>query len=219
MLARVLFSKSQTTLIQYPAGRAESQYTIPESVTSIGVGAFSGCYGVTSITFGNRVTSIGDYAFYGCSGVTSITIANSVTSIGYRAFEACTNLTGVHCEGNAPTTVGSSVFVGATHATVYYLPGTTGWGTTFGERPTAPWVLPSPIILTNSHQLWSNNQRLRFSGLVGNQCLGCGRSLHGTWPIPSGPPVSTNALVGGWSDFRDPGWKESPNRFYRIRSH
>ena len=55
----VLFNKSQTTLIQYPGGKAGS-YTIPNSVTSIGDGAFSGCTSLTSVTIPNSVTSIGD---------------------------------------------------------------------------------------------------------------------------------------------------------------
>ena len=33
--------------------------------------------------------------------------------------------------------------------TVYYLPGTTGWDSTFAGRPTALWVLPYPLILNN----------------------------------------------------------------------
>ena len=53
---------------------------IPNSVTSIGGYAFSGCSGLTSITIPNGVTSIGGYAFSGCSGLTSITIPNGVTS-------------------------------------------------------------------------------------------------------------------------------------------
>ena len=59
---------------------------IPNSVTSIGGGAFYGCSGLTSITIPNSVTSIGNSAFEGCSGLTSITIPESVTSIGYYAF-------------------------------------------------------------------------------------------------------------------------------------
>ena len=52
----------------------------------------------------------------------------------------CTSLTGVYFQGNAPSLGGSYVFYGDNNATVYYLPGTTGWGTTFGGRPTALWI-------------------------------------------------------------------------------
>ena len=60
---------------------------IPNSVTSIGYRAFSGCSGLTSVTIGNSVTSIGHRAFSGCSRLTSVTIGNSVTSIGDSAFD------------------------------------------------------------------------------------------------------------------------------------
>ena len=63
----VLFNKSQTTLIQYPAGKAGTSYTIPNSVTSIGDSAFSGCTSLTSVTIATSVTSIGDEAFYDCT--------------------------------------------------------------------------------------------------------------------------------------------------------
>ena len=69
--------------------------TIPNSVTSIGSSAFSGCSGLTSITIPNSVTYIGDWAFSGCSGLTSITIPNSVTSIGDGAFSGCSGLTSI----------------------------------------------------------------------------------------------------------------------------
>ena len=75
--------------------------TIPNSVTSIGDYAFSGCSGLTSIEIPNSVTSIGDYAFRGCSGLTSVTIPNRVTSIGSWAFNDCSGLTSV--------TIGKSV--------------------------------------------------------------------------------------------------------------
>jgi hypothetical protein len=35
------------------------------------------------------------------------------------------------------------VFTGDASATLYYLPGATGWGATFGGRPTALWVVAS----------------------------------------------------------------------------
>ena len=68
---------------------------IPNSVTSIGLGAFGGCSSLTSITIPNSVTSIGHGAFESCSGLTSITIPNSVTSMGDGAFYECYSLTSV----------------------------------------------------------------------------------------------------------------------------
>ena len=47
---------------------------IPNSVTSIGNGAFYGCSGLTSVTIPNSVTSIGKSAFSNCSGLTSIVV-------------------------------------------------------------------------------------------------------------------------------------------------
>ena len=75
--------------------------TIPNSVTSIGNGAFSSCSGLTSVTIPNSVTSIGEYAFYDCSGLTSITIPNSVTGIGKQAFWHCLSLSSVTLNSNA----------------------------------------------------------------------------------------------------------------------
>lgn len=58
-------------------------------VTRIGIVAFEGCSGLTSVTIPNSLTSIGELAFRGCTGLTSITIPNSVTSIGQGAFLNC----------------------------------------------------------------------------------------------------------------------------------
>ena len=60
----VLFNKDKTELITYPAGKTDSEYVIPNSVTSIGYSAFENCTSLTSVTIPNDVTSIGDSAFY-----------------------------------------------------------------------------------------------------------------------------------------------------------
>ncbi|PWM00115.1 MAG: hypothetical protein DBY04_01130 [Clostridiales bacterium] len=65
----VLFSKDQTTLIRYPAGKTETTYAIPLSVTSIGDYAFQYCRSLTNIDIPSSVTSIGNYAFSGCSSL------------------------------------------------------------------------------------------------------------------------------------------------------
>ena len=86
---------------------------IPESVTTIGNGAFYDCDGLTSIDIPESVTSIGDYAFAYCSSLTSvtigITIGNSVTSIGESAFRGCSSLTSVTI-GNSVTSIGAEAF-------------------------------------------------------------------------------------------------------------
>ena len=91
----VLFDKNVEIIIAYPCGKRSNYYTIPVSVTSIGDGAFSSCYKLTSIDIPVSVTSIGEGAFWNCSGLTSITIPDSVTSIGDGAFFDCSSLTNI----------------------------------------------------------------------------------------------------------------------------
>jgi hypothetical protein len=119
----VLFNRNQTTLIQYPAGKAGSSYYVP-----------------------NSVSSIDENAFEGCNNLTSVTIPKSVTGIEYFAFEDCTELTSVYFTGNIPPGTPSTVFASDNNAMVYYLPSASGWGTTFGGAPAV--LLNPPTIGT-----------------------------------------------------------------------
>ena len=95
--------------------------TIPNSVTSIGGGAFSGCSSLTSVTIPNSVTSIGTYAFQGCSSLSSVTIPNNVTSIEAGAFSGCSSLTSITIP-NSVTSIGSSAFDGCSSLTSVAIP-------------------------------------------------------------------------------------------------
>ena len=94
---------------------------IPNSDTSIKLGAFSGCSSLTSVTIPNSVTSIGYYAFNQCTGLTSVTIPNSVTSIGNSAFSYCRSLTSIEIP-NSVTSIGDYAFCGCTGLTSIEIP-------------------------------------------------------------------------------------------------
>ena len=128
----------------------------------------------------------------------------------------CTNLTGVYFQGNAPSVLGA-VFDGDNNVTVYYLPGTTGWGTTFADRPTAPWLLPYPVILTTAPNfgIQTNAFGFRISWATNVPVV---VEASTTLANPVWSPVSTNTLTDGWSYFSDAEWTNYPARFYRIRS-
>ena len=65
----------QATVIAKSSGRYSNVVVIPESIEFKGVT--------------HSVTSIGNSAFSGCFGLTSVSIPNSVTSIGREAFRNC----------------------------------------------------------------------------------------------------------------------------------
>nr|ANJ16768.1 VpsB [Treponema phagedenis]ANJ16774.1 VpsB [Treponema phagedenis]ANJ16779.1 VpsB [Treponema phagedenis]ANJ16804.1 VpsB [Treponema phagedenis] len=73
--------------------------TLPDGLTSIGIGAFVDCSGLTSIDLSacTKLTSIEWGAFYDCSGLTSIDLSacTKLTSIEYNTFAGCSGLTSI----------------------------------------------------------------------------------------------------------------------------
>ena len=115
----VLISANQNLDLQTTDGVV----TLPERVTEIGAGAFSGVeglkeiiipgtvkviqadafsynYDIEKVTIQDGVESIGDNAFRGCEKIKEIDIPDSVVSIGYNAFRDCTNLTNIKLSNN-----------------------------------------------------------------------------------------------------------------------
>jgi hypothetical protein len=109
------------------------------------------------------------------------------------------------------------VFNGAINTTVYYVPGTTGWGRTFAGRPTAPWSLPYPLILTSGPEFGVQTNGFGFiiswATNLSVVVEACTNLINPAWF-----PVGTNTLSNGSSYFSDPEWTNRPARFYRLRS-
>ena len=117
-----IFNNYSAAISPSPTGDVTIPSTLGgKSVTSIGIWAFRGCSGLTSVTMPDSVDSIGNYAFSNCSGLTSVTIPNSVTSIGITAFYGCSSLTSVTIP-NSVTNIGTSAFYGCSSLTSVTIP-------------------------------------------------------------------------------------------------
>jgi hypothetical protein len=123
---------------------------IPSSVTSLGFYEFAwstilkaiivdplnlSYSSVDGILFDKRLTML-----IACpwAKAGSFTVPSTVTNIETFGFIYCAGLTNIYFEGNAPS-LGTSVFLGDTNTTAYYLAGTTGWGPTIGGIPAVLW--------------------------------------------------------------------------------
>jgi hypothetical protein len=124
-------------------------------------------------------------------------------------------LTNIYFEGNAPVTDGTA-FSGDT-GTVYYVPGTAGWASTFDGLPTALWYQPNPLILNNGSGLGVQNNGFGFTvSWATNTSVvveACTNLASPVWQ-----PLQTNALANGTNYFSDAQWTNYPGRFYRVRA-
>mgnify|MGYP004626284945 CR=1 FL=1 len=134
--------------------------TIPSSITSIGGGAFEGCSSLTSLNIPSNVTSIGWDAFKGCSGLTSVAIPSSVTEIGSYAFSGCSGLTSLNIPSSI-TSIGGGAFEGCRGLTSVTIPSSV---TEIGDRAFSGCGLTSLNIPSSVTSIGKNV--FSFSGLT-----------------------------------------------------
>jgi hypothetical protein len=167
-------------------------------------GSFRRDQGFLRITTSQKIT----YAFHSCN-VSSVTIGNSVTNIGVNAFANCTRLTAAYFLGNAPPDNGNLAFYDAP-ACVYYLAGTTGWGSTFGTAAAVLWN-PQAVAPGFTGGQFGFNLTGPINGVIVVEA--CTNLANPVWL-----PVSTNTLSSGVSAFSDPQSKNYSTRYYRFTS-
>lgn len=108
----VLFNSSKTKLMCYPASKASSAYTVPESVTSIDEAAFYGCSNLKSVVIPNSETNLRESIFQNCTSLESVTLPSSITEIPSAIFGGCTSLTTIEIP-NTVTFIGNAAFSGS----------------------------------------------------------------------------------------------------------
>ena len=111
---------SSNVFSQYPYNNVTS-VTIPDSVISLGAGAFDGCRNLTNVVLGGGLSSIGDSAFFYCYRLNNVTIPATVTNIGSWAFYYCTSLAAVTLP-NTITAIAIGTFAGCQNLTSLAIP-------------------------------------------------------------------------------------------------
>jgi hypothetical protein len=96
----------------------------------------------------------------------------------------------------------------------YYLPGTTGWGTTFEGRPARLW---NPQIQTGSTSFGVRTNRFGFN-IIGTTNIPITLEACTNLANPAWVPLQSCYLTNGSLYFGDTNWTNYPVRLYRIRS-
>ena len=89
----ILYTDGKTRSIAcYPAGRTAETYTLPNDISDINPGAFSGCKYLKKVIVNNRMTIIPQYAFDECTSLETVDLKDQINLIEECAFVHCINL-------------------------------------------------------------------------------------------------------------------------------
>ena len=98
----ILYSKDLSTLVHYPAGKEEQEFTLPEEVRKIASLAFASNYFLTDVTLGDHLEEVGSYAFARCYGLTYMYLPPQTTRLGVAPFHDCTALLEIEVDLSNP---------------------------------------------------------------------------------------------------------------------
>lgn len=188
-------------------GYSVKQLKIPNSVTSIGEGAFSelwglktiklpknlkeigkftfsDCIDLTSITIPDGVTNIPNCTFKGCSGLKSVVLSKNVTYIGEGAFSGCSGLKSIELP-EAVERIDDIVFLGCENLKEIYFKGSAPIldANAFGESLAWPERLTATAYYPENDPTWTSDKRKNYGGNI-------------TWK--TWDPLAFSAEKDGW---------------------
>lgn len=144
----VLYNKNKTDLILYPRNKADEEFTLPSTVTSIKAFAMSsskvkkinGLAQLKSISEGAfesvaieeadlsglTITDIGMDTLRSCTSLKKVILSSTVSSLGFRVFYGCSSLTEIHFKRTSPPSLskadGNPEFSGCNNSLKFYVP-------------------------------------------------------------------------------------------------
>lgn len=150
---------------------------LPDSVKTVGEGAFRGCSELTYVGFGSNVNSLGDSAFAYCSSLQNVVLSDSVINVGRYAFYKCTELKTVNLGG--VKSIGDFAFAGSYNLTEVVFPKglkTIGNQAFRGCAALAGITLPSGIEKTGVHAFYTGTALTIYA-----QDESCNEYWSGNW--------------------------------------
>jgi hypothetical protein len=191
------------------------QITLGNGVTYIGGIAF-GAITVTNLFIPGSVAVVGQESFWG-TGMQSIVFGAGVGAISDQAIDEGSSLSNILFLGNAPVVITGAdlnAFAGSP-ATVYYLPGTTGWSNTFGTSiylaDGSPTVLWNPTIQSTGVSNGQFGFNITGTPNIPIVVLACTNLANPVWTALQGMTLTNGAVY-----FSDTNSLNNPARFYGI---
>lgn len=154
----VLFNSTLKEILWFPAGK-QGDYSIPESVTSIGVNTFRDSK-LNSLSFPPNLTSIGRGALAG-TNIREVTLPSMMENVPESLCQNNTSLSVVRLGANI-SYIGNFAFAGCPLTDIYLaspFPPMLGQNV-FGSDPAVVWqdcvlhVVPSAMAIYRNHSVW-----------------------------------------------------------------
>ena len=225
----VLCNQERTTLLRFPPGRSGT-YTTPDTIRTIRGGAFAESERLTSVVLADGITNLGSGAFRDCSSLTNVILPAGLEYLQDATFSHCGQLRSIVIPsqvsridewvfhgigpdilflGNAPTLLEPEALEGM----VYRLPGATGWDAPIGDPPFVASIWPQ--IQTGEAGFGVRTNQFGFNFFTHSNSFVV-VEMATNLANPVWVPVLTNTPSASRAWFSDPGWTNSPRRFYRV---
>ena len=115
-LKQIVIPSSVTQIGDYAFANSiflkELTFESPTSLSETGIGAFSGCSGLSSVEIAEGVTHISQLSFSGCLNISQLSLPSTLVSIGESAFRRSLNIKSVVIPNNV-TQIGDYAFFNA----------------------------------------------------------------------------------------------------------